>query len=445
MHNKILLFTCGLLLLCFSGCSKDSTPGNEMPMLTTGDATAIGRKTATISGSISVPEGSEVRSCGFLYSTVSSLPEAESKTVSITLKGTSDTYTTTLTGLMPNTKYYYCLYAGSGYTTTRSSVREFTTAADGVPALEATTSVSASETSLTVASKLSDDGGSDVQKFGFAYKASGSADTEKMVEAASKESDGRYSFTITGLKAESSYEVRAFATNAKGTGYGEKIVLVTGKRAVPQLEEVSVSDIGEDAAVLQSKILGDGGHEIIKFGFAYRSGDAGQEVQVEGADLDVNKVFRLLLSKLSPSTTYHVRAFATNSSGTAYSESRSFTTLAKESPTVSLEVGTPKGNSVNVAGIVQSSGGTSSAVVKEVGFCWSGDNAMPTIADGKLISSLSGTSFNGVITGLKGETTYYIRAYAVNEARVGYSEVVAITTPESNVPGEDDIVSPDKN
>ena len=70
---------------------------------------------------------------------------------------------------------------------------------------------------------------------------------------------------------------------------------------------------------------------------------------------------------------------------------------------------------------------------------------MPTIADGKLISSLSGTSFNGVITGLKGETTYYIRAYAVNEARVGYSEVVAITTPESNVPGEDDIVSPDKN
>ena len=104
MHNKILLFTCGLLLLCFSGCSKDSTPGNEMPMLTTGDATAIGRKTATISGSISVPEGSEVRNCGFLYSTVSSLPEAESKTVSITLKGTSDTYTTTLTGLTPNTK-----------------------------------------------------------------------------------------------------------------------------------------------------------------------------------------------------------------------------------------------------------------------------------------------------------------------------------------------------
>lgn len=445
MHNNVLLFMCGLLLLCFSGCSKDATSENEMPTLTTGEATAIGRKTATISGSISVPEGSEVKNCGFLYSTVSSLPEAESKTISITLTGGTSTYEATLTELMPNTKYYYCLYANSGYTTTRSSVREFITNTDGTPALEATTSISATETSLTVASKVSDDGGSDIQKFGFAYKVSGSADTEKMMEAASKEGDGRYSFTITGLVAETSYEIRAFATNAKGTGYGEKIILVTGKRLIPQLEEVSVSDIGEDAVVLQSKILSDGGHEITKYGFVYRIGDAGQEVQVEVAEMGADKTFRLSLSKLASATTYNVRAYATNSSGTAYSNSQSFTTLAKESPTVSLEVSAPQGNSVNVAGIVQSNGSTPASVIKEVGFCWSKENAMPTIADGKLTSSLSGASFNGVITGLKGETTYYIRAYAINEAKVGYSEVVTITTPVSNIPGDDEILSPDKD
>ncbi|WP_300703496.1 fibronectin type III domain-containing protein [Bacteroides sp.] len=442
MHNKILLFTCGLLLLCFSGCSKDSTPENEMPTLTTGEATAISRKTATIFGTISVPEGSEVKNCGFLYSTVSSLPEADTKTVAITLQGVSGTYTTTLTGLVPNTKYYYCLYANSGYTTTRSSVREFTTATDGVPALETTTSVSATETSLTVASKISDDGGNDVQKFGFTYKVSGSADTEKMVEAASKEGDGRYTFTITGLTAETSYEVRAFATNAKGTGYGEKITLITGKRSIPQLEDVSVSEIGEDAAMLQSKILSNGGHEITKYGFVYSSGETGQEVQVEVTEMDTDKTFRLLLSKLAAATTYNIRAYATNSSGTAYSKSQSFTTLTKESPVVSLEVSTVEGNSVKVGGIVSSSGTTP---IKEVGFCWSKDNATPTIADGKLTSTLDGTSFNSTITGLKAKTTYHIRAYAINEARAGYSEVVTITTPESNVPDIDDIESPDKN
>lgn len=445
MKTKCLILLCSMFLLFLSACSKDSAPENEMPVLHAGEAIAIGRKIATISGTIYVPEGSEIKSCGFLYSTVSSLPEVDSKTVSIALQGASDTYTTTLTGLTPNTKYYYCLYANSGYTTTRSEVREFTTAIDGVPALEAIISVGVSETSLTVASKISDDGGGDVQKFGFAYKMSGSADIEKMVEAASKEDDGGYSFTITGLTAESGYEVRAFATNAKGTGYSEKIVLVTGKRSLPLLEEVSVSDVGEDVAVLQSKILGDGGHKVTKYGFAYRSGDVEQEVQVEAAGLDANKVFRLLLSKLTPLTTYYVRAFATNSSGTAYTESLSFTTLAKESPTVSLEAGTPKGNSVNVAGIVQNSEGTSLAGIKEVGFCWSKENEMPTIVDNKLISSLSGTSFNGVIVGLKEKTTYYIRAYAINETRVGYSEVVTITMPETNAPGEDDIVSPDKN
>lgn len=344
MKIKCLILLCNVLFF-LSACSKDSTPEGETSTLTAGEATAIGRSTATISGSISVPAGSETRNYGFLYSTVASLPVAESKTISIILNGTSGTYTATLTELKPNTKYYYCLYANNGYTTTRSDIREFTTVMGGVPALEATTSVSATETSLTLACKISDDGGYDVQKFGFAYKKGSSDDTEKMVEAAQKDQDGKYTFTITGLEAETSYEVRAFAIN---------------------------------------------------------------------------------------------------SSGTAYNQVQSFKTLAQESPIVSLEVGVPNGNSVNVTGILQSSGGAS-AVVKEVGFCWSIDNAVPTTADNKLVSSLSGTSFNGVIAGLKRETTYYIRSYAINETKTGYSEVVVITTPESNVPEEDDIVSPDKN
>ena len=172
MQNKIILFVCSILLLSLFGCSKDSAPDNEMPILEIGQADQIGRKTAILYGTIYIPGGSVIKECGFIYSTVSSLPEAESKKVSITVNGTSDTYSTTLTNLTPNTKYYYCLYANSGYTTTRSNVAEFVTAADGTPSLELTTSISATETSLTIASKISDDGGGTVQKFGFAYKIS---------------------------------------------------------------------------------------------------------------------------------------------------------------------------------------------------------------------------------------------------------------------------------
>lgn len=101
MCYKVLFFACGVLLLCMFGCSKDSVSENEMPTLTVDEASAISRKTAVISGSISVPEGTEIKSCGFLYSTVSSLPETDSKVVSVILKGLSNTYETTLTGLRP--------------------------------------------------------------------------------------------------------------------------------------------------------------------------------------------------------------------------------------------------------------------------------------------------------------------------------------------------------
>lgn len=548
MHNNVLLIMCGLLLLCFSGCSKESAPENEMPTLTTGEATAIGRKTATISGSISVPEGSEVKNCGFLYSTVTSLPEAESTTISVTLKGGASTYETTLEGLTPNTKYYYCLYANSGYTTTRSSVREFTTAADGTPALEATASISATETSLTVASKLSDDGGSDIQKFGFAYKVSGSADAEKMIEADRKENDGRYTFTITGLTAETSYEVRAFATNSKGTGYGEAVTLVTsapelpvvqmetkepgstsiqisakitnesdlstsitevgfcwskdnetptitdtkiiaelsnknfsallsglspetkyyirayainkktktgyssvisfttGKSSVPVLSATTSITVEETTATVQSGILDNGGHDVTKFGFAYKPvGDAAEtQKEVPASALQTDGTFRFTLTGLSSEKTYEIRAFAINSVGTGYGTSCSITTLALKSPQVTVEVGTVGGEFVSVTGVVQSAGGESSTV-QEVGFCWSSSNAKPTLVDNKLKSTLDGVAFGSTISGLKAETKYYIRAYAVNEAKVGYSDVIEMTTAVSDKPDVDDNESPDKN
>ena len=123
MKTTLSILFCSILLTFFSGCTKDSDPENEMPSLTTGEATNIGRKSVTISGSVTVPAASEVRDCGFMYSTVSTLPDADSKTVGITLQGSSNTYTVTLTDLTPNTKYYYCLYASSGYTKTRSSVQ----------------------------------------------------------------------------------------------------------------------------------------------------------------------------------------------------------------------------------------------------------------------------------------------------------------------------------
>lgn len=547
MYQKFLFFTYSVLLLCVFGCSKDSAPENEMPTLTIGEASAIGRKTAIISGSISIPAGTEITSCGFLYSTVSSLPESESKVVNVMLKGMSDTYKATLTDLTPNTKYYYCLYASSGYTTTRSSVQEFTTATDGAPTLEASNSISATETSLTLASKIADDGGSNIQKFGFAYKETGSSDAEKLVEASAKENDGRYTFTITGLIAEMSYDIRAFATNAKGTGYGEKVTLftsapetpilqaetkesgstsieilaklmndnnltssltevgfcwskdrqepttednkvicqlsgkefsaiikelvsettyyirayainkrtkigysdviafTTAKSAEPKLDVTTAIIIEETSVTLQSGIADNGGHDITKFGFAYKIGNNGTETQKElpVSELKEDGTFQYVLTGLSPETVYEMRSFAVNSMGTGYGASCQITTLEQKAPQVSLTMGTPESHSVVATAVIQNAGGTSSKV-REVGFCW-GTSPTPTLVDNKIKATLDGVSFSSNISGLKAETKYYIRAYAINEAKVGYSETIEVITAVSDEPDVDDNVSPDKN
>ena len=74
------------------------------------------------------------------------------------------------------------------------------------------------------------------------------------------------------------------------------------------------------------------------------------------------------------------------------------------------------------------------------GVCWSTANT-PTIADSKTASGTGTGSFTSNITGLFANTTYYVRAYAVNSAGVAYGNVVAFKT----LSGEGTVVDIDAN
>ena len=160
-----------LALLTFQSCSDQEAPNIPAPTLTIGSAVVEGRTIAAISGIINIPAGTEIAECGFIYSTVSTLPEAESTIVPLDPNNANGTNTIQLTNLLPNTHYYYCLYASSGYTTLRSEIGDFGTGADGVPIFDEVTCTAHSETSLTVSCRLTDNGGYDLLDMGFCYKA----------------------------------------------------------------------------------------------------------------------------------------------------------------------------------------------------------------------------------------------------------------------------------
>lgn len=75
-------------------------------------------------------------------------------------------------------------------------------------------------------------------------------------------------------------------------------------------------------------------------------------------------------------------------------------------------------------GIVASDGG---ALVTARGVCWSTDQN-PTVEDDTTNDGRGAGTFISIITGLVPETTYYVRAYAINKAGMDYGSTMAFTT-----------------
>ena len=141
----------------------------------------------------------------------------------------------------------------------------------------------------------------------------------------------------------------------------------------------------------------------------------------------------LYLSSLVGSTTYYVRAYATNSYGTAYGESFSFTTTAYTMPEVTtVSVTNAGGLEAACSGVVTNTGGYLKCSAQ--GFCWStGTN--PTLNDNVVVStsSLVNVTYSKNIVLPTSGTTYYIRAYATNVLGTTYGSVIAVKPTMGNL------------
>lgn len=116
------------------------------------------------------------------------------------------------------------------------------------------------------------------------------------------------------------------------------------------------------------------------------------------------------ITGLTPNTTYHYRAFSTNSAGRAYGSDVAFLTFANPAVT-SSDATNIAVNSVTMNGNLTDNGNPD---ITEKGFCY-GASANPTITDTK--ATITGTAigaYSKSVTGLTSSTTYHYRAYAIN-------------------------------
>lgn len=151
---------------------------------------------------------------------------------------------------------------------------------------------------------------------------------------------GGYTSTLEGLTAATTYYVRAYATNACGTAYGEERTFTTATSTgdtndttqnngnIPSVTTNDVTDVTTNSAVCGGNVISDGGSAVTAYGICWSTTpnptiDNSYTQDGQGIGNFVSSITELL-----ENTTYYVRAYAINVNGTAYGEERSFTTLA---------------------------------------------------------------------------------------------------------------------
>ena len=137
------------------------------------------------------------------------------------------------------------------------------------------------------------------------------------------------------------------------------------------------------------------------------------------------------LDGLTENTEYFYRAYAYNETSEEweYGEEQTFTTLELTVPVLgNLIISNIEYEQVTAQSSIALTGGSA---ITERGFVY-GESPNPDVDnDTKVISD---AAFIETITGLDGNVTYYIRAYAINDTGVGYSDEETFVTTEYQVP-----------
>ena len=284
-------------------------------------ANAIGATTATFSGSVTDDNRSAIISRGFVYSTLQ-YPTLADGTVSV--GGTLGNFSATATSLQPGTLYYVRAYATNGVGTAYGLQHSFTTLS-GLP-----TVLTAAEVTLLgggtaqCGGTVTADGGFTVTARGVCWSMSPEP-TVSNLPTVDGSGTGTFVSTLSGLQPSSTYYLRAYATNANGTVYGNQLT-VTTPSGLPTVVTSSATAVTATSAVCGGDVTADGGYTVIQRGVCYSTTPNPTTASPHTTDGSGTGTFVSHLTALTPSTTYHYRAYATNATGTVYGEERSFTT-----------------------------------------------------------------------------------------------------------------------
>lgn len=209
----------GLIVLMMASCKKDpEMPSGEFVNIKTNEVTDVTAVSAVVSAYVGA--GCDER--GVCWSTSPNPTISGSHTTNGSGTGS---FTSNITGLTENTKYYVRAYATDSKGTSYGAERNFTTK-DGITVVTTSFVTNIMAATATCGGNVTDDGGLPVTARGVCWSTS-----QNPTVAGNHTTDGggtgTFTSELTGLAENTTYYVRAYATNSYGTGYGEAMSFKT--------------------------------------------------------------------------------------------------------------------------------------------------------------------------------------------------------------------------
>jgi hypothetical protein len=374
-------------------------------------------------------------------------------TWSKTIRGNSLTvnhFETSMGGLEGNTQYEYRAYAiwngvNEMYGDTLTITTPPTPPVPVAPTVSLNAIVDVTQTTAGGISSIISTGGAPITVSGVVWGTSSNPTI-----AGSKSTDGTgtagsiFTGHLVGLVAGTLYYVRAYATNSVDTAYSSELSFTTvAPTSTPPTVTTTAPAAGQLSATGGGNVTNEGTASVTAKGVVWSTSPSPTTaLSTKTNDGTGVGAYSSTLTPLLAGTLYYVRAYAISSVGTSYGSELSFTTTAAPvAPTVTTGtvIVSDSYNASIQASIVSDDGG---AALLERGIVWSLSNppSMPTDiacsnSDGltTLHSSFNLSMSSEDFPTLEPDTTYYVRAYACNNAQpvglIGYGLSCTVTTP----------------
>ena len=336
----------------------------------------------------------------------------------------SNTFSRVITDLEPERTYYVKAYATSSKGTGYGDSKKFTTMdADLAAHITWPLEVVVEVHSIEIAGSVSNHGGDQVVHKGMCWNLQG---MPTVLDDKTDHGGGAGGFvsTLTNLYADTTYYIRAYATNSLGQSYYSNEITLRTKSGKAKVTTIAPDNIGTESARGKGRVDDDGGLAVTRRGICWSTG---VQPHIGGHYQDDTHGglgdFLCNIEGLRKDQKYYVRAFAVNIENQVfYGDTISFRTKSGIPDIVVNGVQAAVTDALCYYSVYSGNG----LEVLHHGLCWSSSTSHPTLYNNEgsheVGSGTSSSAFSYTITGLTPEKHYYVCAYATNAENTYYSE-----------------------